>query len=289
MSKILITGATGFLGSHLLKKFIGQNEVIILKRSTSNCFRIVDQIKKVKFYDIDNKRIKDIFEIEKPEIVIHTACLYEKNQNTLDLVKTNLFLSLEILEASIKYGVNLFINSDTSLPKDLNSYSLSKFQFKEWLFFSSKSINVVNFNIEFMYGKNMNKNSFLSVLIDKMMTKTNEKIDLTSGTQKRDFIFIDDVVDAFYLIIKNKSSLSGFNEFDVSTGYSSRMNDFIKTLALKFEEISNYKIINRLNFGAIPYRENELMEPQLDNFKLKEMGWQPIFNIEKGISKIIEK
>lgn len=289
MTKILITGATGFLGSYLLKKLLLENEIIILKRSASNCYRIKNQINKVKCYDIDKKSLMNIFEIEKPEIVIHTACLYEKNQSAYDIVKTNLLFAIEVLEASIINKVNLFINSDTTLPKAMNNYSLSKFQFKEWLIFSSKTINVVNFNIEFMYGKYMQENSFLSILIKKMISKTNEKINLTSGVQKRDFIYIDDVVNAFLLVIKNKSYFQGFNELDLATGHNTSMYTFIKTLALRIEKIYDSKITDRLNFGVIPYRENEIMEPVLDNFKLKEIGWKPIFNIEKGISRIIKK
>ena len=52
--KILLTGATGFLGSHVLKKFVeNQYEVVALKRSTSDLWRIKNVVDKVKYYDID--------------------------------------------------------------------------------------------------------------------------------------------------------------------------------------------------------------------------------------------
>ena len=76
--KILLTGATGFLGSSILKYLVlNGNEVVILKRSSSDLFRIQEYINEVKVYDIDNN-IDSILKIEKPPVIIHTACLYGK-------------------------------------------------------------------------------------------------------------------------------------------------------------------------------------------------------------------
>jgi nucleoside-diphosphate-sugar epimerase len=134
-TKILLTGATGFLGSHLLKNFIlNKYEVVILKRSTSNLWRISDFPKEYTSYDVNKVSALEVFEKEKPNIIVHTACSYGKgNECMSDTVKTNLIFGLEIFEAALKYESEVFINTDSLLPRDINSYSLSKSQFSDWL------------------------------------------------------------------------------------------------------------------------------------------------------------
>ena len=71
---ILLTGSTGFLGSYLLKSFVKSGyEVIALKRSTSNTYRINDYLKKVTLYNIDKVNLEDIFKKHKINIVINTV------------------------------------------------------------------------------------------------------------------------------------------------------------------------------------------------------------------------
>ncbi|MGC8729298.1 MAG: NAD-dependent epimerase/dehydratase family protein, partial [Elusimicrobiales bacterium] len=70
---ILLTGATVFLGSHILKRFYGKYEIIILKRSFSNTWRISNYLNKVKYYDIDKTDLSIPFKENKIDYVIHTA------------------------------------------------------------------------------------------------------------------------------------------------------------------------------------------------------------------------
>ena len=290
MPKILLTGATGFLGSYLLKSFIRDNhEIIILKRSESN----INKIKSLKgncvFYDIDKENIDDIFRIEKPEIIIHTACSYGKNNESItNLVKTNLIFSLEIFEASIHHETKLFVNVDSLLPKKVSNYSFSKSQFSDWLKINTYDINIVNLKIEQMYGPDTNKNKFFGWLFNNIMSNSTDKIDLTSGVQKRDFIYIDDVVDAFNLIIKNRNHIRGFIDLDLGTGNFVKVKDFVKAIALEVEEIYKIKVFNRLNFGAVPYREGEIMKPILDNSIIRSLGWNPRYTYIEGIKETLK-
>ena len=75
--RILLTGATGFLGSYLLRLFVKSGyEVIALKRTTSNTYRIDSYLKKVTLYDIDKVNLEDIFKNHKIDIVINTVTKY---------------------------------------------------------------------------------------------------------------------------------------------------------------------------------------------------------------------
>lgn len=288
--KILLTGSTGFLGSHLLDSFILQGfEVVILKRTTSDTWRIAHLLDKVKFYNIDEITLKTIFEEFEPEIIVHTACSYgRKNENTIDVVKSNLLFGLQLLEESIKNNVKTFINTDSLLPRNINDYSLSKAQFTDWLKMRSNKIQVVNFKIEHMYGVKDDDNKFIPWLINKMIF-SNEQINLTSGIQKRDFIYVTDVVNAYNLIIKKCEFLPFWNEFEVGTNTFTEVKEFVLTIAVLLEKKYNKDIVPRLNFGSVPYRKEEIMLPQLDNTDLIAMGWEYKVNIKKGVEKILKE
>lgn len=290
MTKILLTGATGFLGSHLLESFISQGfQVVILKRASSDTSRITHLLEKVKSYNIDQVNVKTIFQEIKPEIVVHTACSYgRKNESLFDIVNSNLIFGLDLLEESINTNVKTFINTDSLLPRNLNDYSLSKAQFTDWLEKRSDKIQVVNFKIEHMYGVKDDTKKFLPWLIDEMINGVDD-ISLTSGIQKRDFIYISDVVAAYDLVIHKRDVLLNWNQFDIGTKFFTGVKEFVLILAREIEKINKIKIVARLRFGAIPYRKGDIMTPELDNTKLIELGWNPKVAVIDGIQKILKK
>jgi nucleoside-diphosphate-sugar epimerase len=287
--KILLTGATGFLGSHLLDSFISKGfEVAILKRSFSNSWRINHIISKIKYYDIDKISLDEVFESERPDTVIHTACRYGKNNISFsDILNTNLFFSVELLQASINSQVSTFINTDTLLPRDINYYSLSKAQFRDWMILKSDEIKVINIKLEYIYGPHDDENKFIPWLINKML-KSEERILLTEGMQKRDFIYITDVVDVFDIIMKNASRLKYCNSFDVGTNDFNTIKDLVIQISNRLQSRFNKLIVDRLDFGALNYRNGEVMIPKLDNRALFNLGWSPKVGLNEGIDLILD-
>lgn len=285
---ILLTGATGFLGSNLLKSFVNNgHEVICLKRSNSNIYRIEEYLNEVICYDIDKIEFSSIFQKYKINIVINTVTNYGKIDNKVcSIVDTNLMFGLKLLEQSMNLNVKVFINTDTLLERDLNIYSLSKAQLVDWMkFLSNKSTKMINIKIEHMYGPKDDENKFIYWLINKLKQNVDE-IDLTFGIQKRDFIYIDDVVNAYETIIKNIDNFSNFEEFELGSGNSVEVKNFVEKI---YEEISNKQTLNtKLNFGALSYRNNENMEMKANIQKLNNLGWKSTVSIEDGIKKILE-
>lgn len=289
-TKILLTGSTGFLGSHLLESFISQGfEVCILKRSTSDTWRIDHLLEVVKTYDIDKNSLKSIFKEVEPDLIVHTACSYGRNnEKFIDIIKSNLLFGLDLLEESIKNKVKTFINTDSLLPRNINDYSLSKAQFTDWLKNRSSQIQVINLKIEHIYGVKDDNKKFINWLINEMLNREGS-INLTSGIQKRDFVYITDVINAYKLIIQKREMLYNWNEFDIGTSIFTEVKEFVLRLAMSLEKDHNKVIIPRLNFGAIPYRMEEIMNPSLDNTKLIELGWQYKVGIKEGVSKILKE
>lgn len=285
MKTILLTGATGFLGSHLLTKLLENNyEVIVLKRSFSNIFRIKNYIKDIKYYDIDRVDIGFIFETNKIDTVLHSATNYgRKDRNPLDIIKANLTLPLNLLYEGLNRDLKVFINTDTIINKRVNHYSLSKNQFVEWLKTYSQELKCVNISLEHFYGAQDDDSKFVTYIINQILNNADE-LNLTKGAQKRDFIYIDDVVDGFLTIIKNMDSLhENFNSFEIGSGQNISIKEFVELV----KDLSGNNR-TKLNFGAVPYRENEIMESGVDVSKLLELGWRPETGLREGLNKTIE-
>ena len=287
---ILLTGATGFLGSHLLQKFINTNyNVIILKRSFSDIWRIEKLINNVKAYDIDKVNIKLPFEENHIDFVVNTVTNYGRNgEKATSIVETNLMFCLELLETAAFFNTDTFFHTDTLQYKYLTNYTLSKKQFVEWgkSFAESERINFVNIKLEHMYGPKDDENKFVMWLIKKMLDGA-QAIDLTLGEQKRDFIFIDDVVSAYSTIIKSPN-ITKYLEYEIGMGQTVCLKDFIIELKSIIEEKKAVKLSTKLNFGALPYREGEPMEIKADISKISELGWKAETNIKEGIQKTVE-
>jgi CDP-paratose synthetase len=285
---ILVTGATGFLGSHLIESLIKQGySVVILKRSTSNLWRISDLMPLVKSYDVDLVSVDLAFMENRIDCVIHAACHYGRNgDSAATIAETNLSFGLCILDACLKHGTSTFVNTDTLLSKYLNNYTLSKKQFVEWLTQHSDKINVINLRLEHIYGPKDDKNKFVHWVISQFEANVPE-ISLTKGHQKRDFIYIDDVVAAYLLVIEKSSALNGFNEYDVGTGKLMEVKVFLELLKDAYQNnLGN--TTSKLLFGAVPYRDGEMMTVKVDNESLVALGWKPVISVKQGLQNLIK-
>lgn len=282
---ILLTGATGFLGSYLLKRLINEDyNVIVLKRSFSNTFRIKDCLESLKYYDIDRVDPAYIFEVNKIDTIIHCATNYgRKTHNPLEIIEANLILPLKLIHSGLNRNLKTFINTDTLIDKRINDYSLSKKQFLEWLKVYSNDIKCINISLEHFYGYKDDNTKFVTGVINDIISNV-EEINLTKGDQKRDFIYIDDVIEGFIKIIENIDSYQeNFIPFEIGTGKNISIKDFVQLIKLLAENTET-----KLNFGAIPYRPNEIMESKVDISKLKSLGWQVRTKLEDGLKKTIE-
>ena len=286
---ILISGATGFLGSHLADVLVSKGySVVILKRSTSDLWRIDHLMSSFKSYDIDLVPIETVFIENNFDCVIHTACHYGRNNDSIEeIVNTNLVFGLQILDLALKNKVEVFMNSDTLLAKNINSYALSKKQFVDWLKHVSKNIKVINFKIEHMFGPKDDAKKLVPWVISEFEAQV-PYITLTAGQQKRDFIYIDDVVSAFVLLLDKVSFLSAFNQYEVGTGVSVTVEHFLSTLKVVYEK-NKKKVATKLVFGALPYRAGESMIVEVDNSDLMNLGWKPCVSLEQGLKNLMRE
>lgn len=283
--KILISGATGFLGSWLTHAMLGSGyDVTILKRSTSKVDRISDILNVVNVVDTDKDSISVAFKDALPyEAVIHTAAIYGRHGETASqILETNLKFSLQLLEYASKYKSKRFLNTDTSGDRFLNEYSLSKQQFSEWgrLYANQGKIAFYDIKLEHMYGPSDDPSKFVDYVI-KQCSNNVKELNLTAGDQKRDFIYISDVVSAYQLLVQ--AHAYGYK----NVGLGSGINVSIKSLVETIHRLAKSK--TKLNFGVIPYRQNETIESHADLSFLKQLGWNNQIQLEEGLRRILEE
>lgn len=279
--KILITGASGYLGSQLCSKFSEIFDVTAIVRSSSSRNRLND-IEHFIIKQADNKRELDyIFKSVKPDIIINTVALYGRHGESFsDLVYANIQYPCELFDLCMKYNVKMMIHTGTSLPKNISDYALTKNTVIDLIKSKENDITkFINIELEHFYGPNDDTSKFISYIIDECI-KGNE-LKLTHGKQERDFIFIDDVISAYKAIIENDDKLSNFDSLSIGTGSAIKIKDIVELI----HSISNSK--SNLNFGVIEVRENELMYSCSDISKLKSLGWKSQTDLNIGLEKTI--
>ena len=277
---ILITGINGFLGSNLAKAISAKFNIIGLEYSLENLFRVANC--NYKIYSAKEGILDTIFKDQPIDIILHTATIYGRNKEPLEaILATNFMLPFSLFRLGIKYKVQAFINTDTVLDRNVSPYALSKAQIRDWLQMYSSDLKVVNMQLEHFYGTGGSMDNFISLLVVKMLANT-PLIDLTSGEQKRDFLYFDDVVTAFTTVINKLDSINdNYSNIQVASGEAVSIKNMVEII----KKLTNSSSV--LNFGALPYRPNELMKPNTNSKALRALGWEPHVHIEKGLAETI--
>jgi nucleoside-diphosphate-sugar epimerase len=271
--KILLTGATGFLGSHILKKLIEENyEVVILIRETSKLDRI-NSLDGFTIFKIDPQcsNFDELFELHSIDTIIHLATEYGRKRPYSEVLISNVYFPVKLIEAGLKKNLKVFINTDSYFSKFpeyqyLKEYTSTKKILKDYLKLLL-DVKIINLQLEHLYGENDSKEKFFPMLIEKLL-KNIVEIELTDGCQKRDFIYVEDVVEAYMIVLKNRDKLDQFSEFEVGTGVSIPLKDFVIKVRSILNSDSNFL------FGAIPTRPNEIEDSKASNQSLVNLGWK---------------
>lgn len=280
---IIITGATGYLGSHLARALTqGGHHVAILKRGGSKLDRLADCLDAISCHDLDGDGIDAAFARQRIDAVVHCAASYGRNgESNLDMLDANTRFPLQVLQAATEHCCPLFINIDTTLPDSLNAYTLSKSQFRQWGQFMARKtgIRFANAKLEHFYGPGEPGHSFTARIISACSSNEPE-LPLTKGEQKRDFVYIDDVVSALLKILEHGlGSDFHLSEFEIGSGSPVTIRELVETVHRLTRSTT------RLAFGAVPYREGEVMESNADLRAIRQLGWNAQVTLNDGLRK----
>lgn len=288
--KILVTGATGFVGKHLLKK-LSDYETAIVVRTFSDKYQLYHQI----IYNEDLEQFKKNIVSFNPDIVIHLASHLTSADDSLSIkaiIDSNVLFTSYLLEALKETEIKLFINTGTFAQYSKNDgilnpayfYAASKTAvnpiiqyFKNLIGF--KSINIIPYTI---YGGQSKSKKVIDLILES--TDSTNAINMTSGEQILDFIHIDDVIDFYLCCIRNIDLLKDNYSYHLGTGIGTT----IKELASLVELLSNKKV--NINWGAVEYRPLDIMKAVAPSYIIKEeLGWASNITLEDGIKKILEE
>jgi CDP-paratose synthetase len=286
---ILLTGASGFLGSALALHLQSQgHQVALLLRPQSNLKRL--QGREAEF-DIErcitDEQTAVFVQRVQPEVVIHTACVYGRQGETLlQLVDANLRLGLGLLQSlrQLERPVS-FINTGTGLAQDVSAYALSKHQLAQWgRMLASQSagqLRFVNVLLQHMYGPGDDASKFTTHVLHACH-RNEPELKLTAGEQARDFIYIDDVVSAYATLVEQSGQLEPVLDIEVGSGTAPSIREFVQTAHHLTDSHTE------LRFGALPYRPNEAMHCLANIERMRSLGWKPAYDLTAGLTKTIE-
>lgn len=255
-----------------------------LRRAATNFDRVSDLLLDVRWVDVETTNFNNFFAAHQIDYVLHCATDYgRKRVDPSGTIEANLILPLKLLHAAAMNGVSAFINTDTILDKGVNNYSLSKKQFADWLESYSDRIIGINVALEHFYGPGDDPSKFVTYIIHSLLSEAHS-IKLTEGRQFRDFIYISDVISAFLTLHKNVPILQpGYYRFEVGSAQPVEIRKFVE---LAKEICQNNKTI--LDFGAVPYRKNEVMSSDVNISELSALGWYPEVSLLQGLKNTIE-
>ncbi len=281
--KVVIFGGFGFIGKNLYEYLKDKLNVVLIDKYIDEEFlKINTDIKYYKYDFSDLSLLKEILNNENPDYIVNLiSCVTAERELGLfpKMIESNLNVFLKIYEASkelenlkvtLQFGSgeeygNIeapFKETDKELP--LSPYAVTKQITTSTALMLYKNYNypVCIIRPSNLFGKYQNKNKFIPYVLEKL--KNNEEILTTFGEQKRDFIYAEDFAYIIFKLLKNSEKIKG-EIINVGSGISISLKEIILYLKNKLNSNSEVK------FGAIPYRENEMMNFCLDIFKLENI------------------
>jgi nucleoside-diphosphate-sugar epimerase len=286
--KILLTGATGFLGSALARRWVhaGHDVTAIVRSASAEKLKSLDIGDLVAAAYSSDADVEEIVQASAPDVIVNTACSYGRSGESLSqMLDANVRFGVLLLQSQLKgAGVGRFINTGTVLEPSTNLYALSKWQMTDWgesvVKVFPNQIQFINVLLQHMYGPHDAATKFTTHVLRSCRSNMS-RLDLTAGEQLRDFIYIDDVVDAYDILVNSFEKLAPFEHIEVGSGVAPSIRTFVETAHRVTGSTTE------LVFGAIPYRANEAMSCCADTTRMREFGWAPAFDIEAGLRKTL--
>lgn len=301
LKTVLITGATGFVGSCLIHKLVNVNyDIHIIKREQSDVWRIKDILNRIESHNVDlfdrnglEKLVKNI----RPEIIFHTATYggYPFQKDTNKIIQTNIIGTVNLVNACSKNGFDIFVNTGSSseygikskpmseedLLEPIDSYGVSKGAATLFCQAKAKSerLPIVTLRLFSPYGYYEELTRLIPSVIKSCLLGENPKV--SSPNSIRDFIFIENVLDAYMRVIE-ASDIDG-EIFNIGYGKQHSVGEVVD----KIVRLTGNKV--KPVWGSVPKRSNEPTIWQADISKAKDiLKWEPKHNMDEGLSKTIK-
>lgn len=269
--RILVTGAAGFVGQHLLPYLEKQgHEVYALVRPstdgskvyTNHLYVFEDDIEHLASYLLENH----------VDGIIHLASLYiaeHKPADIKNIVTSNVYLGTAVMEAAVKAGVKWFLNtgtiwqnynvepySDTYCPVNLYAASKQAFMDMAKYYTEVSDIRFCTLKLCDTYGANDTRRKIFALF--EQIAKTGECLKMSPGEQKLDIVHIDNVVRDFEALAEKLDNGEQLREeYVVSSGRQKSLKEIAKQYEI------NHQVTLNIEWGGRPYRKREVMVPYI--------------------------
>jgi UDP-glucose 4-epimerase len=302
MSKILITGGAGFIGSAVIRHLQKNNHELFVIDNLSFGNRDFINIDDRHFFLTDILNREEVFKIIKdtrPEIIIHLAAVHfipYCNEHPYESANINIQGTMNVLDAAGKHGVQKVFFASTAAvypiydeavsekhaTGPLDIYGLSKLTGEHLCneFHLQTGIPVIVCRFFNAFGPN-ETNPHLIPEIQKQVLSGNRKIKLGNLTPKRDFIHTYDMANAVNILVEKVDS--GIHVYNLGRGIEYAVTEivdsFSKSLGAQIE----------IEVDPARVRKVERMHLLADIGKLKSLGWEPTISIDEGIRTLVHE
>lgn len=298
--RVLVTGGAGFIGSHIADRLVleGHEVSIIDNLSTGKKENLNPQAEFYKL-DIESPGIEKVFKKEKPELICHLAAQMDVRRSVSDPAfdaRTNIIGTLNLLENAVRYGTRKVILASTGgaiygeggpypttedhPPRPVSPYGISKLTGEHYLYYYQVTygINYVSLRFANVYGPRQDPFGEAGVvaIFTKKMLRNEQPMINGNGMQTRDYVYVEDVVNAVLAAIDNNVS----DTFNVGTSTETSVNDLFRLLA----EITGSNVREM----HAPAKKGEQMRSCLNFDKIKKcLDWEPSVPLRVGLSNTV--
>lgn len=299
--KILVTGGAGFIGSHLVDRLVQEgHEVVVVDNLQTGKRRNLNKEARLYKLDIQTSRLERVFNRERPLLVMHLAAQVDVRRSVEDPIfdaQVNVLGTLNLLEQAVKYGTRkvVFASSGGAIYgeqdafpapeshpiRPLSPYGISKLNGEQYLAYYQRvsGIQYVILRYSNVYGPRQDPEGeagVVAIFTGKMLAGEQPIIN-GNGRQTRDFVFVDDVVEA-NLAVMGKEVQGVYN---VGTAEETTVNDLFRLLV----ELTNAGCKELHG----PAKKGEQARSVVDFSRLRqEVGWEPKVPLREGLKRTVE-
>lgn len=295
---VLVTGASGFIGANLTRRLITlDNDVHIITKKTSNLWRLHDLGRRFTKHELDlseSQKLTSLLRKTKPQYIFHLAArgAYSNQTDLTEMIQANIMGLTNLLTALEKIGYRAFINTGTSSEYGFKKKAMKEADLLEpnsfyaatkasgtllsQVFATIPNQNIITIRPFSVYGPWEEPGRFIPTILLRQLQ--NQPLEITGGQVRHDFIYIDDLINA-YLKAAGGKNLNG-EIFNIGS-------------AVQFTNLEVAKKVistsgNKILVGKYEKRRWDTSHWVADNSKAKKMlQWQPKTDLNEGLKKTL--